>query len=132
MEHSPDALSIVRGLAGAVLGGLLGYFVFFWIARQGFYALILPGTVLGLGFGLACRRKYIAAAVACGLAALALGIFTEWRFAPFAEDTSISFFLTHLHRLKPVTWLMIGLGAFFAFYLAQGPGGFRSRGGPPG
>ena len=39
-------------LVGAAAGGVLGYFAFFWIARQGFYALALPGLALGLGCGL--------------------------------------------------------------------------------
>ena len=36
-------------LNGAVGGGLVGYFRFLWIARQGFYALVLPGGLLGVG-----------------------------------------------------------------------------------
>ena len=31
-------------LLGAVIGGLLGYAAFFWMARHGFYGLILPGS----------------------------------------------------------------------------------------
>ena len=41
-----------RGLAGAALGGIVGYLVFGWLARQGLYALVLPGASLGLGCAL--------------------------------------------------------------------------------
>jgi hypothetical protein len=39
-------------LLGAFAGGLVGYFGFLWIARQGFYALVLPGGLLGVGASL--------------------------------------------------------------------------------
>src|ERR1700722_11488946 len=62
-------------LMGAAIGGLLGYAAFFWIVRQGFYGLILPGGLLGIGAGLfKTRSKYVA--VICGFLALALGCFT--------------------------------------------------------
>lgn len=102
-------------LAGAAVGGLLGYAGFFWIAQQGFYALVLPGGLLGLGASLAPSR-WIGWAVICGAAALALGLFTEWQFAPFNKDGSLSYFMTHLHQLKPVTWLMILVGAAIGFW----------------
>ena len=34
------------------------------------------------------------------LACAGLGIFTEWRFAPFNVDDSIPFFVAHLHDLS--------------------------------
>src|SRR5262249_44369444 len=53
-------------LAGAVAGGVLGYFAFFWVAAQGFYGLIIPGALLGLGAGIAKNRSVVLAVV-CGL-----------------------------------------------------------------
>jgi hypothetical protein len=102
-------------LGGAIVGGLLGFFGFFWIADQGFYALVLPGGLLGLGASLAPNR-WIGWAVICGAAALVLGLFTEWRFAPFDADESLSYFVTHVHQLKPVTWLLILVGAAIGFW----------------
>jgi hypothetical protein len=101
---------------GALAGGILGYFAFFWIAIQGFYALILPGALLGLGAGIAKNRSVLLA-VACGLAAVALGLFTEWRFAPFVKDNSFSYFLIHALELKPLTLLMIGVGGLIGFWV---------------
>ncbi|NJN05747.1 MAG: hypothetical protein HC814_04360 [Rhodobacteraceae bacterium] len=43
----PDSANLARGLIGAVLGGVVGWFAFFWIANQGFYMLALPGGLLG-------------------------------------------------------------------------------------
>jgi hypothetical protein len=103
-------------LVGAVAGGALGYFAFFWIAAQGFYGLIVPGALLGLGAGIAKNRSVVLAVV-CGLGAVALGLFTEWRFAPFREDESLGFFLRHVQDLKPVTLLMIAVGGLIGFWI---------------
>jgi hypothetical protein len=100
---------------GAALGGVVGYFAFFWIARQGFYGLILPGALLGIGACLAPSRS-IAPCVLCGVAALALELFSEWKFAPFIKDAGLSYFLAHVHQLRPVTLILICLGAFSGFW----------------
>ena len=103
-------------LLGAGIGGFLGYMGFFWLAHQGLYGLILPGGLLGMGAGIAnTRSKYIS--VVCGLLALALGFFTEWRFAPFAADDSLGYFVSHVHELRPITLLMIAAGALLGFWI---------------
>jgi hypothetical protein len=107
-------LSLV--LCGAVAGGMLGYFGFFWIAAQGFYALALPGGLLGLGAGIVKNRS-IVVAVSCGLTATALGVFTEWRFAPFIDDDSFAYFLAHVYQLKPITFVMILVGGLIGFWV---------------
>lgn len=120
--NSRDIIGTLCGLAGGAVGAVLGYFVFRWIAGQGFYALAVPGTLLGLGWGLASRhRSYFDAAI-CGILGLALGIFSEWKFAPFKADNSLGFFLRHLHELKPITWIMIGVGVAAAVWLGAGRG----------
>src|SRR5208283_756412 len=101
-------------LIGAVAGGLVGYFGFFWIARQGLYALVLPGGLLGVGASLFANRSTVMCIV-CGLLALALGFLAEWQFAPFISDGSLSYFVTHLYQLKPITLIMIAAGAFIGF-----------------
>jgi hypothetical protein len=112
--------TIAFGLLGAIAGGCLGYFAFFWIAQQGFYALILPPTLLGLGAGICARQRSTVLAIICGIAGLALGVFTEWRHAPFVADNSFSFFVTHIHALKPITLIMLALGAYFSYRFALG------------
>ena len=103
-------------LGGAIAGGVLGYFAFYWLARQGFYALALPGGLLGLGAGLGKNRS-VALAVLCGLAAVGLGLFTDWHFFPFAKDESLQFYLLHVHDLSPITLVMIAVGGAIGFYI---------------
>src|SRR5436309_1064533 len=93
-------------LCGALVGGFVGYHAFFWVASQGFYGLVIPGGLLGLGAGIFVNRAFWVAIV-CGLLAAALGVYTEFRFAPFIADESFRYFLTHLFDLKALTLLMI-------------------------
>lgn len=103
-------------LLGAIIGGMLGYFVFFWILLQGFYELILPGGLVGLGAGLFKSKLKIVSAI-CGLLALTFGIVAEWRFAPFKADDSFGYFVTQLHQLKPMTLIMIVAGTAVGFWI---------------
>lgn len=112
--------NLVVGIVGGVAGGVLGYFVFLWIARQGFYALMLPGGLVGLGGGLFVRDRSPVRAAACGLMALGAGVLAEWGFAPFIKDSSVGYFLIHLHELRPITMLMIAAGGAFGFWLSLG------------
>jgi len=121
MSGKNQALIIVRGIAGAAIGGALGYFAFFWIVRQGFYALIIPPALLGAGAGLCARGRSVPLAAICAVAGLALGLFTEWQFAPFNTDTTLSYFLTHVHELTPVTLIMLLIGTIVAYRFALAP-----------
>jgi hypothetical protein len=116
----------VLPLGCALAGGVLGYFAFLWIARQGLYAIALPGVLIGLaGGGLVKQRSSLFASV-CAALALIAGIVSEWRFSPFVADNSFGYFVTHLQQLRPITLIMIALGAVFAAWFALG----RSRPAP--
>ncbi|MBN2271216.1 MAG: hypothetical protein JXN61_11420 [Sedimentisphaerales bacterium] len=110
----------VHGLAGGVGGGVLGYFLFMVIAGQGFYAIVLQGALVGIGCGSLSGRKSTRLGIVCAILGLAAGILSEWRFAPFAEDESLSFFLTHLHKNSGVPLVLIGIGIICAFYFGRG------------
>lgn len=103
-------------LIGALAGGALGFFAFFWLLRQGLYGMVLPGGLLGLGAGL-FRGKSRAVALLCGFMALGLSLFTQWHFAAFTRDGSFGYFLTHLHHLAPMTLIMIAAGSFIGFWV---------------
>jgi hypothetical protein len=111
---------IALGLIGAAAGGFLGYFAFFWIARQGLYALLVPPALMGLVAGLCAWDRSSILAIICGIAGLALGLFTEWRFAPFIADSSLGYFITHVHQLRPLTLIMLAVGPVLSYRLALG------------
>jgi hypothetical protein len=105
----------LKNLLGGVAGGTLGYLLFAWFLKYGFYAMIAPGGLLGIGASL-FRHRSMALPFATGSLGLLMGFFAEWYHRPFAKDESLSYFVRHLGDLTPVTWLMIVGGAALAFY----------------
>lgn len=118
MPNSVSPATLALGMLGGLVGGVVGYFTFFWAARQGFYAIVLPPALLGLGAGLAARRRSALLAITAAVTGLALGLFIEWQFSPFVVDQSLAYFITHLHALRPLTLLMIVLGTILSYRLA--------------
>ena len=113
---------VIRGMAGALLGALVGYGIFRFFLRYGFYAPIAPAALLGIGCGLASGRASWLLAVGCGLAGLWVSIYTEWSAFPFAADESFGYFLANLHSLDglPVKWLFFLVGAGLAGWFGRG------------
>lgn len=122
MPDRANVQSTAQGLVGALVGGSLGFLAFRWAYSQGFYAMILPGALLGLGCGLLAQHRSIPRGIVCGVAALLLGLYTEWQY--FESDDSFLYMLTHVYRLRPLTLGMIGLGTAFAFWFGK-DAGFR-------
>ena len=114
MKNAPVSNALT--IACACLGAYVGYLLFTVLARQGFYALILPGGLLGLAAGIP-RSRSLAVPVVCGLLAIMAGVLTEHRFAPFLADSSLSYFLTHAGNLQPLTLVLIGLGGLIGFWV---------------
>jgi hypothetical protein len=110
-------------MAGAVIGAVVGWFALGWVIDQGFYGLALPGALVGLACGAISGGVSRANAILCAALAAVLGIVLEWWHFPFVADESFGFFVTHLHELRGITWLMLVLGAIFGFWFGRG----RSR-----
>jgi hypothetical protein len=120
-------MSTTLGVIGGVVGGVFGFVLFFWIIKQGFYALVVPGACVGLGCSLLARHRSVPRGVACAIAALLLGLYTEWRYESFALDDRFSYLVTHFYLLRPITLIMIGLGTALAFYLGKDAGFLAPR-----
>jgi hypothetical protein len=118
--HNRQAVVIARGLAGAALGAVLGWFGFNWFIDQGFYALVLPGALIGMLCGaFAGGVSWVNAAI-CAVIALAEGLVLEWKHFPFVADESFEYFLSHLHELRGMTWLMLIVGGALALWFGRG------------
>jgi uncharacterized membrane protein (UPF0136 family) len=117
-----DWIALARGLAGAMVGGVVGYFVFQWLASRGLLAHMVPGVLLGMAAGWSARRRIVALGVICAIAALVLTIVAEWIRAPFVADESLTFFVTHLTEMNNATFKLValGLGAAAAYWFGQG------------
>jgi hypothetical protein len=105
-------LAILCGIAG----GFVGYAAFFFLAQRGYYGMIIPGGMVGIGAGMV-RSRSIGVPMICGVLALVLGFVTEFRYSSLSTDPSLSYFVTHLHDLQSVTLGMIGLGAVIGFWV---------------
>jgi hypothetical protein len=99
----------------ACAGGLLGHLAFGLLIDRGLYALVVPGGFLGLAAGIPRSRSPIVPAL-CAILAIAAGLLTEYRYAPFIADGSFTYFVVHALELRPATWVLIGLGALIGFW----------------
>ena len=116
----PIARSWMLGIVGAILASVFGWYVFGWLISQGYYALALPGGLVGLGFSGLARRRLLLGGIFSAVVAALLMLACEWHFRPFIKDDSLPFFLSHLHELTPVTWLMLILGVVVSFWFGLG------------
>ena len=111
---------VVLAVACGLGGGIAGHFLFIWMARQGFYALLLPGALVGIAAGMVWKERSVPLMVVCGLMGLGFGIFSEWRLRPFNADGTFAYFMRHLWDLLPLTKLMLVLSAVCGAYFARG------------
>jgi hypothetical protein len=113
-------MRLLLSLIGAAVGGFLGVLAFRWSLNQGFYGIVLPGAMVGIGCGLLSRDSSLVRGLLCGVAGVTLGLYVEWIDLPFNEDDSLGYFVAHIHDLKPITLVMIGLGGLVAFWFGKG------------
>ena len=123
LDASRDSIpvSFGRGVIGAAIGGAIGWFAFGWLLSQGFYALALPGALVGLGFSMLSRRSMLIGGLFCAVAGFALMVLCEWNHRAFSDDDSLLYFVTHLHQLdKQLTYLLLAVGTIIAFWFGKG------------
>ena len=109
-----------RGVLGAVLGAVAGYYVFLWLLTQGYYGLAMPAILLGVGFGIFARRSMISGGLFCAVGGLVLMIYCEWSKWPFVKDESLQYFVKNIFSLKPVTLGSMAIGMAGAFWFGKG------------
>lgn len=112
-------IDFVPGLVGSVIGGLLGYFLVDWLRRQGFYTIVLPGALAGLGCGFFSLTHSKARGVLCALEAAAFGLVTEWLVMYGPKEKTLDNFLGFLAQFQNEPWVtivMLALGVFLGFW----------------
>ena len=114
----------VRGIGGAVVGGVLGVLLYWVFLRRGIQVPLLTPGLIGIGAGLAVgRRAWGMGAIAAVMAAVT-AILADAVLLPFPEDRALLYFVTHLHQCAPfylvgvpvpmmVIYLVGGLAAFY-------------------
>lgn len=118
MSPPSQSIALLRGLAGAAVGGTVGFLAFLLLLRVGVYSLVLLGTGMGLVCGWVSGRKSQVLGIICAVATLVLSLLVQWRW--FAAEDSFASFLTDLPNLGPRTWLMLVLGVVMAYWFGIG------------
>jgi uncharacterized membrane protein (Fun14 family) len=114
-----DWIFLARGLAGAIAGGIAGYFVFWLLTRSNLYGFMIPGAVLGIGAGWAARRRSQTLAIICGVLAIGLTLFAVWHVM-YSKNHTFLDFLSKLHTHSPMRIVMMVLGPIMAYWFGQG------------
>lgn len=110
--------AIVRGILGGLVGGVLGYFAFEWLLKHGLYALVLPGSLVGMGCGLASRRKVWALGALSALGAVVVGVLTDWNSLAAPNPTLLGHVGALAHRHLQAGLIL--LAAAISFYFGLG------------
>jgi hypothetical protein len=77
MPASTRFSAYLLAVLGTTIGAVIGYYLFFWITKQGLYPMVVPGALMGLGCGALSGTKSNAIGIVCALAAVILGLFIE-------------------------------------------------------
>ncbi|MDX1944440.1 MAG: hypothetical protein SFU86_03465 [Pirellulaceae bacterium] len=118
-KPAPDWPMLLRGVGGAVLGAVLGYFVFRWLRSQGMLGDMLPGFAIGMLGGYLARGKSQILAVFCAILAVVATLFTEWH-VQYSEKHTFVDFLTKLPSMNSVRLLLMGFGVVCAYWFGRG------------
>src|SRR5271157_4934462 len=122
MTAQINAVKWLLGLAGAVGGGIAGFFIFYGLCTVRLYALVVPGAVLGLAAGALLKERMPLFGVLCAALALLLGFFCHWwmRIPSDGEEPGFCYLLAHPSHITPIFLVMIVLGALCAYWFGQG------------
>lgn len=110
--------NLMFGLVGAVAGGFAGMFVSDWMKSQGFYSPIIPAALVGLGFGLAARKRNVAFGVISMLLGGVFMLLSEWRC--FNSNASFPEFIVRFKDEGTVTFVLFAIGLLMAFSFGKG------------
>jgi hypothetical protein len=110
--------NFAMGIVGGIAGGIVGGFICKFLADQGFYAGMVPGALVGLGFSLAARQGHLGFGVVSGILGLLAGLITEWKI--FHAEQSFFNSIVDLKDEGIVTWIMLGIGTVLAFSIGMG------------
>ena len=119
-------LKLFLGIVGGIVGGAIGLYACKWLHGQGYYAIVLPGALVGLGFGYAARHCSVAFGIVSALIGFIAGLATEWTVI-YGGKPSLTEFLQNLKSDSPVTWILLGVGVALAYSFGVGRKHRRAR-----
>ncbi len=109
-----------RGLLGAAIGAVAGWFVYFWLLDQGYDGLMIPGALVGFGFSTLAGRSGWYYGLVCGVIGLLLMLVCEWQSLLKFQNGPFVDFLMNIHQLNAPNKLMLAGGTLLAFWTGKG------------
>jgi len=125
LAKSNMAMRIPLGILGALLGGVVGFFLFRFLHGQGLYFMVLPGVMVGLGCGLAARSRSFVFSIIAMAIAIPVAIFCEWKTDVFLCDDGqtimgIGEYVSRMVELRGKQLpIFIGLNGLLALWLGR-------------
>ena len=113
------------GIFGALLGAVVGFFVFQFLARRGLYFIVLPGALVGLGCGFAARSRLLVLGIIAVAVAIPTAIVCEWRTDRYFCDDGETLMgvLEYTSRMVELRgWklpVFVGLNGLIAFWFGR-------------
>lgn len=111
--------NLLAGLVGAVVGGIVGFFIYQWLFNNGYSGPVVPPACVGLGFGLAARKRHIAFGFISAVLAVGATMFTVWKIR-LVDGTSFTDFLEWYMDKNTFGWVMVAIGIAMAFSFGMG------------
>ena len=116
---------IPLGILGAVLGAVVGFFLFQFLTQQGLYLIVLPGALVGLGCGFAAGSRSFVFAIIAVVVAIPATIVCEWKTDAYLCDDGktlmgIGEYVSRMVELRG--WqlpVFVGLNGVIAFWLGR-------------
>ncbi|HIJ65433.1 MAG TPA: hypothetical protein HPP77_05720 [Candidatus Hydrogenedentes bacterium] len=108
-NFSKSCGSFALAVFGAVLGGIVGYLLFYLCVRKGIVMWALPGAFVGLGRAALARRKSWILACICGTGGLGLGLY-------IVNDA----LLGGIRTASAITLSIVVVGGVIAFWFGLG------------
>jgi len=77
----------ILGLAGALIGGAIGYWCVGLLARQGIHAIVLPAALPGVIAGVISKERSIGWALLYAIIGVVAALVTECRFSRVLKNS---------------------------------------------
>jgi L-aminopeptidase/D-esterase-like protein len=113
-------VAAARGFCGGAVGGGLGYLAFRWMLTQGYYALVLPGALIGMGAGLGSGRRMLSLGLLSAVGALVVGVVADWNSLIAPAPTFLGHVATLLDANRRTPAILILVGVAISFYFGIG------------
>jgi hypothetical protein len=117
----------MRRLVGGLIGGAVGVGLTFLLLPMGLSLLAAAGGGVAIGAGGPRVPRSLPWTIGVTAAAMAVGVVTAWRTAPFVADPSLGHFLANLAQTNLATKIGLGITLALGLFTGGGSGPARPR-----